>query len=280
MDKALWMARLLRRHAGMTLREIAEAWRDEDPRGKPMARSTFYDNRLRMTRFYGLETECRSGRYYLVTAATAPDPALEHLLAGSDGDAEGTDMTDCMLRAWTDLIHEATADRHCLDITYTPPGKAPYRTRLAPYCLHCVNDWSYVLGHSSHHGELRLFALDRISCMTLLPDRYRIPEGFDPATYFRDSVGAYAGPQFCKAHVVFRAVPRLAAYLRTRPLHKSQSEGPDGEFTVCVALTPDLVAQLLSFGPDLVVLQPDSLVHEVKRLLSTAAGQYEAPFPG
>lgn len=273
MDKALWMARLLRRRSGMTLREIADAWRDEDPRGHPMARSTFFDNRLRMTLLYGLETECRAGRYYLVAPAAAPDPALEHLLAGNSA-PEATDATAYMLRAWTDLVQEAIADRHCLSITYAPPGKAPYPTTLAPYCLHHVRDWAYVLGYSRHHRECRLFALDRISSMTLSAERYRIPEGFDPAAYFRDSVGAYAGPQFPTDRVVIRAVPRLAAYLRTRPLHESQSEGPDGEFSVRVALTPDLVAQLLSFGPDLVVLQPDSLVLEMKHRLAAAAGQY------
>lgn len=46
MNKSIWLARLLYHHKeGLTKQEILNAWADEDDYGRPMATSTFYDNR-------------------------------------------------------------------------------------------------------------------------------------------------------------------------------------------------------------------------------------------
>ena len=91
--KSLWLARLLYRHDGLTKQDILEAWREEDDCGKPMAASTFYDNRRYLEQRYGLHIECRGGRYALSHEHAPDDALLRHLLGEPRTSGLGPDET-------------------------------------------------------------------------------------------------------------------------------------------------------------------------------------------
>ena len=50
----------------------------------------------------------------------------------------------------------------------------------------------------------------------------------------------------------------------------------EGVFTFHIAITRDLVARLLSFGPDLVVCHPESLVVEMRSQLRETLRNYSS----
>ena len=92
--------------------------------------------------------------------------------------------------------------------------------------------------------------------------------------WFADSFGAFGGPGLRPERLVVRATtPRMAAYLRQRPLHPSQQplSGDACRFALHMAVTPDLVGQMLAFGPDLCVEEPQALKNEIGRRAAAIA---------
>ena len=203
MDKALWMARLLFRRGPLTRTEIQEAWREEDPRGRAMAQSTFYDNCHYLEAQLGLRV-VRDGRRYAVCGDEGASlPWMQRLQ--ESGPEPGA--PDGRGSHWLPVLQEALNKGYCLRMGYAPLDKAAYETELAPYCLHQFRRNHYCVGHSSRHGEVRNFALDRMTSLVLLPRRYAVPESFDAARYFRYSFGAFGGNDMKPACVVLEDAP-------------------------------------------------------------------------
>jgi predicted DNA-binding transcriptional regulator YafY len=80
--------------------------------------------------------------------------------------------------------------------------------------------------------------------------------------------------------VKIRAYGIQAEYLRSTPLHKSQSEGKSkhgefAEFTYRLCITPDLVSQLLAMGDKVEVLEPEELRVEMKEEVRKMKERYE-----
>jgi len=82
-------------------------------------------------------------------------------------------------------------------------------------------------------------------------------------------VGVYVDKDKQVRNVKIRAYGVQAEYLRSTPLHKSQSEvrskhGDFAEFTYRLCITPELVSQLLAMGENVEVLEPKELKDEMK----------------
>ena len=272
MHKTIWLARLLLERGPLTKDQILQAWCEKSTNKVPMARSTFFDNLRRLREDFGIEVMLRNNGYYI--GAHATDIQLVEHLTGLAADDKYLSPTIQAIRLWQPVITDAIKQKLSLQMVYRSPSRGTYETTLAPYCLHCVGDLSYVVGRSSRHRECRTFALDRIQYLSLRPTHYKIPQDFSEEAYFQNSLGAYAGPNFQPVDVVIRVSPTLTAYFRSRPLHTSQTELSEGTFTFHIAITRDLVARLLSFGPDLVVCSPQSLVSEMRSQLREALRNY------
>lgn len=79
--------------------------------------------------------------------------------------------------------------------------------------------------------------------------------------------------------VKIRAYGDQADYLRSTPLHKSQSEGSSkygefAEFSYRICITPDLISQLLAMGDKVEVLEPEKLREEMKQRISLTINRY------
>lgn len=274
--KSIWLARLLYRHDGLTKQEILDAWRDEDDRGRPMAASTFYDNRRYLESRYGLCIECRGGRYVLSHGQAGDDAVLRHLLGGPDTASVQPD--EPAGAHWIPLLADSIEWNGRLRMEYAPLDKPAYETYLDPYCLRRVQGCYYVVGRSSRHGEIRNFATDRIGALTALPMRFRRATDFRADEWFAHSFGAFGGTDLRAEHVVLAPLSaRMAAYLRTRPLHPSQREtsvGEDVRFELDVAPTRDFIGQLLAFGADLSVLAPASLRQRLRDEIRDMLSRY------
>ena len=285
MNKSLWLVRLLSRHGRLSKQDILDAWRDVDEKGLPMAASTFYDNRRYLEERYNIRLICRDRLYSIEHMGDSTHPIVEQMLRSDVWDTPAEIPLSVGGVHWIALIAEAIEKRQLLQMDYAPYDKAPFQTILAPYCLYPIRGWSYVVGHSSAHSEVRTFALDRIETLRLLPTRYKRPTDFDAATYFRHSFGAYGGSHIKAEHLLIQTDTDTAAYLRQRPLHATQREvghsHPDGSvcFEMDVALTRDLVKELLSFGAALKVLAPAHLCRTMSEQFSKAAEAYHTDVP-
>lgn len=282
MNKSLWLVRLLSSHGKLSKQEILNAWSREDEHGRPMAPSTFYDNRRYLEERYNIRIICRGGLYSIERTTHCDHPIVEQMLQ-----PEGADVLNQQASAmgglhWIPMLVEAMEKRQLLQMHYTPYDKGPFVTMLSPYSLYPIRGWCYVVGHSSAHNAVRNFALDRIEHLQLLPTHFRRAADFDAREYFRHSFGAYGGSDVKAERLRLQTDTLTAAYLRQRPLHASQHEveGEAADGSVCfemdVALTRDLVKELLSFGPALRVTYPPHLCQTLAEQLRRAADAYES----
>jgi predicted DNA-binding transcriptional regulator YafY len=127
---------------------------------------------------------------------------------------------------------------------------------------------------------LRTIALDRILDLKILSTSFELPEDFDARKYFANVVGIFVNNDLPVTKVMIRAYGTQAEYLRSTPLHKSQSEGKSkygefAEFTYRLCVTPELVSQLLAMGDKVEVLEPEELREEMKEELIKCLTNYK-----
>ena len=270
LNKKLGLIRLLHQHPqGLSRQDILNAWANEDDRGRPMPPSTFHDQCNEMTRIYGVRVVQKNGRY-----------TLQHT------DNEGADFFNFLIERNEDFnvagsiflpdLHEAIERRRVVKMKYHSLNKAPYECMLSPYCLRFTQGNAYVVGFSSHHSQVRTFALDRICYTQQLPQRFIRPSDFNAAVYFQHSYGAFGGDDISPERVEIHCNEWLASYLRQRPLHPSQQETSPETFTLCVAPTKDFISALLSFGPNLEVIAPSALRERLRALAAKVVETYKS----
>jgi predicted DNA-binding transcriptional regulator YafY len=136
------------------------------------------------------------------------------------------------------------------------------------------------LGYLKEQDGLRTIALDRILHIDILKNYFELPNDFDANKYFANVVGIYINKDLPVTKVKIRAYGDQADYLRSTPLHKSQSEGRSkhgefAEFTYRLCITPDLVSQLLAMGENVEVLEPQELRVEMKERINDMFNFYE-----
>ena len=144
---------------------------------------------------------------------------------------------------------------------------------IQPYALKVFNRRWYLLGYIKEKGALRTIALHRILGMKVLTNSFELPKDFDARKYFANVVGIYVNNDLPVTKVKIRAYGIQADYLRSTPLHKSQSEGRSkrgefAEFTYRLCITPDLISQLLAMGDKVEVLEPLELREEMKKRIN------------
>jgi predicted DNA-binding transcriptional regulator YafY len=150
---------------------------------------------------------------------------------------------------------------------------------IQPYALKVFNRRLYLLGYLKEQEGLRIIALDRILHIYILKNYFELPNDFDANKYFANVVGIYVNKDLPVTKVRIRAYGDQADYLRSTPLHKSQSEvrskhGEFAEFTYRLCITPELVSQLLAMGDKLEVLEPEGLRVNIKERLLSAIKYY------
>ncbi|GAB4047356.1 helix-turn-helix transcriptional regulator [Spirosoma litoris] len=150
---------------------------------------------------------------------------------------------------------------------------------LHPILLREVSDSWYVIGYDAASGGERTFALDRMSELELLDDPCDVPptvlanvsDLFEHIYGITDSHGPVED-------IVLSFSPLFGRYVKAKPIHQTQEVLSDTE-TECIVrlrLAPnrDLLMHLRSYGEHLTVLQPASLVKEMKTSLEATLARY------
>lgn len=149
---------------------------------------------------------------------------------------------------------------------------------VEPYALKEFKNRWYVLAKDVNDRLIKSFALDRISNFEItkisfdniktsaIEDNYRYcfgiisPNGKKPAT------------------IILSFNPYQGKYIKSLPLHDTQQILIDNEnelqirLRICVTL--DFVMELLSFGDNVKVIKPKTLVKEIKKILENTIKQY------
>ena len=166
-------------------------------------------------------------------------------------------------------------ENRCLSISYQRYGKDNVsHWMIEPYCIKLFRRRWYLLGRMADGGFLTL-SFDRITEMELLDKTFELAPDFDAQTYFSNYYGIMQGGSEPKQRMVLRAFGNERYAMRDLPLHHSQKELAIGndyvDFEVKLHPTSDFLAQILSRGRWLKVLEPKEIAMKIKQMHLEAA---------
>ena len=147
---------------------------------------------------------------------------------------------------------------------------------LHPYLLKEYRNRWYLLAWDLRRESVRTFGCDRIENVTLEEECFS-KVNFNADEYFKHAIGITVIDNKPPVNVNFKCSPLLANYLKTQPIHSSQTMTKDGKdyiITIEVLLTFELLQWLQGMSSEIVVLEPDMLKNKLSEILKSAAEKY------
>ncbi len=297
--KYIWLLDTLLTSHPLTIDEINMLWENcPASDGQPIPLRTFHEHRKGIKEMFGVEIACDRSQgnvYYVKNPEVLDEQRLSKWLLRKysipQDFATFNEMKDRILleeiplgTAFLDAIIEAMKQNVELKVDYqryeNKKEEHLQTFHIQPYALKVFNRRWYLLGYLKEQEGLRTIALDRILDLKVLPNSFKLPEDFDVRKYFADVVGVFVNEEFPVTKVKIRAYGVQADYLRSTPLHKSQSEshskhGEFAEFTYRLCITPELVRQLLAMGEKVEVLEPQGLREDMKKRINNMSNFYK-----
>jgi predicted DNA-binding transcriptional regulator YafY len=154
-------------------------------------------------------------------------------------------------------LRRALLYQYRLDLAYTPARRSTEVYRFDPYTLLFYEGALYLGGYAHNRGALRLFLIDRIEQLTVLDERFEVPEDFSA----RDLTGSAFGLIDEQQQTIkVRFGPEIGHLIRERVWHPSQKvvEENDGSLTLTLVASgeKEILSWLYSYLPDVEVLEP------------------------
>ena len=295
--KYIWLLNTLLTSRPLTFDEVNMLWEDCPANDGPIPLRTFHEYRKGIKEMFGVDIECDRSKnvYYVKNPEVLDNDKLAKWLLRKysipQDFATFNGMKDRILleeipmgRAFLDTVMEAMRTNAELRIDYQRYQHGQHEEHLRTftmqsYALKVYNRRWYLLGFLKEDNDIRTIALDRVIDMEALPNKYEMPADFDARKHFANVVGIYVDKDLPVEKVRIRAYSAQADYLRSVPLHGSQSEGRSkhgeyAEFTYRLCITPDLVTQLLAMGDKVEVLEPKGLIDNIKNVLQLTIKNY------
>jgi predicted DNA-binding transcriptional regulator YafY len=150
---------------------------------------------------------------------------------------------------------------------------------IHPYLLKQYNERWYLIGASDADDQMLTFAMDRIDKVTPLPGMKFRKCKEDLTKRFKDVIGVTLYKNRDKEHILFWVSEQAKEYMKTKPIHESQicyTNEKEQElrqrfprmtggafFSIDCIPNYELTRELTSFGKELIVLSPESIMKQV-----------------
>lgn len=177
------------------------------------------------------------------------------------------------------LLH-AIKNKQLISFTYHKFWEEQSEQRtIEPYSLkEFANRW-YILGYDASRKAIRSFALDRLSDLEIKKQKFIPSTAFDADLYYKNSFGIISPEKGQKPEEIMISCDAFQGkYIKALPFHHSQQIIKDDENEMIIRLflvpTYDFVQEILSKGKTIKILQPQSLIDEVKQIYQAALEQY------
>ncbi len=295
--KYIWLLNTLLQKK-LSFKEIERLWKDNPMHEGGLSIRTFHEWKDGIKEMFGVDIECNRSKgnvYYAKNPEVLDEQRLGKWLLQQFSIPQDfvtfNSMKDRVLleeitRGTTFLnpIIEAMQKNVELQVDYqryeSEQEEHLQELHIQPYALKVFNRSWYLLGYIKEKHALRTIALDRILDLKVLKTSFELPEDFDVRKHFANVVGIFVNDDQPVTKVKIRAYGVQAEYLRSTPLHKSQSEGSSkrgefAEFTYRLCITPELISQLLAMGERVEVLEPMELRETIKERLQITIKYYE-----
>ncbi|MDD2797748.1 MAG: WYL domain-containing protein [Bacteroidales bacterium] len=176
------------------------------------------------------------------------------------------------------IIH-AIKNRKQIKFEYRKFDNEHISTRLGePYALKEFKNRWYLLMFEQNANMAKTFALGRISTLEILRLGFTTNQIINFSNQLSDCFGIIRPTDRNPENVILSFTPLKGKFIKSLPLHKSQQIISENENEFCVKLrvfiTYDFILEILSHGSEVRVIEPPSLVAEIKKRLSDALAQY------
>lgn len=161
-----------------------------------------------------------------------------------------------------------------------------------PYLLKQYNDRWYLLGASADDGKILNFALDRIDEVEPLPEKKYVECQEELSERYEDIIGVTLCEDRPIEHILFWVNDASKDYVATKPIHESQRQYQGEEeqrlrsqyqkcegglfFYIDCIKNYELIRELCSFGPSLVVLSPETVRDDIMSRLIKQIESYKS----
>ena len=142
---------------------------------------------------------------------------------------------------------------------------------LSPYWIepYAIGQSTHVIGVTGPDNKMRTLKLERIQHAVLLPDRYQIPDDFDPIDLLKDAWGIWFTEEE-PLEVVLKFSPKIARRVKETRWHPSQTleETEDGSliWQAKIAAWREMQPWILGWGGMVEVLAPEALKDQIEAL--------------
>lgn len=291
----IWLLNLFLDGEAFTYEEIADLWKkDPNNGGVGLPLRTFHEHRKGIKEMFGVDIECDKSigyayfvrnykvldfdkpRKWLLNQYNIPKDFLvdykmrDRILL--EKMAQGHELANTIIRAMR--------ENEELEIDYQKYDAPMETLHVQPYALKAYNRRWYLLGYVKEKESIRTLGLDRMNDVHATKTHFKMPDNFDAQKYYANTIGVYVNDKNPVTEVKIRAYGKQVEYIRSSPLHKSQSEGRSkygefAEFTYRVSITPELISHLLAMGDRVEVLEPVELREEMKEELIKCLTNYK-----
>ena len=161
---------------------------------------------------------------------------------------------------------------------------------LHPYLLKQYNNRWFVIGAADRDHKIFTFALDRINFATPLPDKNYLQRSNDLIERYEDIIGVTYYEGKTAEEIIFWASDNAKGYIDTKPIHGTQAGFRNEKEAMLRAQHPtlrggkfyrircirnyELIRELCSFGPEVIVISPDHIKTEIYEQIQTMIERY------
>lgn len=182
---------------------------------------------------------------------------------------------------WNTVAQALQQERSLTIVHQKPDAQQPRRRTVDPYHLTGFQGGWYLIGHCHLRGEVRFFALSRISEASMTTERFYPDPDFDYTGFIQNFIQSNFGIIRGEKHhtVRLRFTSKARPYVQERIWQEGQKmEVEDnGSLLLTLAATDllEITRWILSWGADVRVLEPPELVEEVRSALLATERQYQ-----
>jgi len=138
------------------------------------------------------------------------------------------------------------------------------------------NRW-YLLSYDCVKEQIITYALDRMTNLELSEEKISASIQFKPESFFRHAMGITAS-NGAPEKIIFKADNVAAKYILSQPFHSSLRMVKEGKnkttFEMMVYISEELIRELMSYGGDIEVLEPELLREHVIRRIKSMVENY------
>lgn len=153
-------------------------------------------------------------------------------------------------------------------------------TRIVhPYYLKQYNNRWFAFCYDDATHYVNNLALDRCLSIEPMPEMtFHVNDGIDFDHYFDDVIGVTVPYYGTKQKILLRTNERRLPYILSKPIHPSLSIEDRKKCLLTIEVIPnnELEQQILSFGPDLEVLEPEAFRNQMREKVALMQQKYDA----